>query len=54
MVDEPYQFQSGAHGSQAKPPLRFEAGSPNTLGQAALHASVGLLQDVGMSTWKLI
>ena len=28
--------------------MRFEAGSPNTLGQAALHASIGLLQDFGM------
>lgn len=28
--------------------IRFEAGSPNMLGQAALHASVALLLDVGM------
>jgi len=27
---------------------RFEAGSPNSLGQAALHASVGLLLEQGM------
>ncbi|MCW8925551.1 MAG: aminotransferase class V-fold PLP-dependent enzyme [Xanthomonadales bacterium] len=29
--------------------IRFEAGSPNMLGQAALHASVALLLDVGMN-----
>ena len=28
--------------------VRFEAGSPNTTGQAALHASAGLLLDVGI------
>jgi selenocysteine lyase/cysteine desulfurase len=47
MVDEPYQFNR-AEWQPSKTALRFEAGSPNMLGQAALHASVGLLQDVGM------
>lgn len=47
MVDEPYQFNRDQW-LPSKTATRFEAGSPNTLGQAALHASVGLLQDVGM------
>ena len=47
MVDEPYQFNRDQW-QASKAATRFEAGSPNTLGQAALHASVGLLQDVGM------
>jgi selenocysteine lyase/cysteine desulfurase len=29
---------------------RFEAGSPNSVGQAALHASLGLLLEFGMET----
>jgi len=47
MVDDPYQFNR----EQWKPSetaRRFEAGTPNTLGQAGLHASIGLLLDVGM------
>jgi len=47
MVDEPYQFNR----DQWQPSTtarRFEAGTPNTLGQAALHASVALLQAFGM------
>jgi cysteine desulfurase/selenocysteine lyase len=51
MVDKPYQFNPDRwrdHWQPSKTALRFEAGSPNMLGQAALHASVGLLQDVGM------
>ena len=47
MVDEPYQFNRDQW-QPSKTAIRFEAGSPNTLGQAALFASVGLLQDVGM------
>lgn len=47
MVDEPYQFNRDDW-QPGKTAARFEAGSPNTLGQAALHASVGLLLDVGM------
>ena len=27
---------------------RFEAGSPNSMGQAALHASLGLLNEIGL------
>jgi selenocysteine lyase/cysteine desulfurase len=47
MVDEPYQFDRQQWQPSATA-TRFEAGSPNTLGQVALHASVSLLQQVGM------
>lgn len=47
MVDEPYHFNRD-HWQPSDTARRFEAGSPNTLGQAALHASLGLLMDVGM------
>ncbi len=47
MVDEPYQFNRDQW-QPSRTASRFEAGSPNTLGQAALHASVELLQSVGM------
>lgn len=47
MVDRPYRFDRDDW-QPSKTASRFEAGSPNTLGQAALHASVTLLQDVGM------
>jgi cysteine desulfurase/selenocysteine lyase len=47
MVDESYDF-SRDHWPPSKSAVRFEAGSPNMLGQVAMHASVGLLQDVGM------
>ena len=47
MTDNPYQFNR-----ETWPPsqtaTRFEAGSPNMLGQVAMHASVGLLHQVGM------
>lgn len=47
MLDDPYQFNR-EHWQASKTAMRFEAGSPNTLGQVAMHASVGLLQKVGM------
>jgi selenocysteine lyase/cysteine desulfurase len=47
MVDEPYRFDRDQWRA-SKAATRFEAGSPNTLGQVALHASVGLIQHVGM------
>ena len=47
MVDDPYQF-NGDQWRPSKTALRFEAGSPNTLGQAAMHASIGLIQEFGM------
>lgn len=49
MVDEPYQFNRDQW-QPSNTALRFEAGSPNTLGQVGLHASAGLLHDAGMST----
>jgi selenocysteine lyase/cysteine desulfurase len=47
MVDTPYNFNRNSW-APSKTATRFEAGSPNTLGQAAMHASIGLLQDFGM------
>ncbi len=47
MVDDPYQFNR-TQWQPSKTALRFEAGTPNTLGQAGMHASIGLLQKVGM------
>lgn len=48
MTDDPYQF-----GREDWPPSatasRFEAGTPNMLGQAGFNASVNLLLDHGMS-----
>jgi cysteine desulfurase/selenocysteine lyase len=47
MFDNPWKFhrQEWQPAASAK---RFEAGSPNTLGQTAFHASVGLLLEMGM------
>ena len=47
MVDEPYNFNRD-HWQPSKAAIRFEAGSPNILGQVAMHASIGLLLDIGM------
>ena len=47
MVEDPYQFNRSSW-QPSKTAMRFEAGSPNTLGQTGLHASLGLLQDIGM------
>lgn len=47
MVDDPYRFER-ADWQPSSSAGRYEAGSPNLLGQAALHAAVGLLQSVGM------
>jgi selenocysteine lyase/cysteine desulfurase len=49
MVDDPYCFERDEWRPSGTA-VRFEAGSPNTLGQAAMHASVGLLQEVGMAS----
>ena len=49
MVDEPYQFNR-EQWQPSKTAMRFEAGSPNTLGQVGMHASIGLLQGVGMES----
>jgi selenocysteine lyase/cysteine desulfurase len=48
MVDGAYDFNRDEW-QASRSAVRFEAGSPNMLGQAALHASVALLHDVGMS-----
>ena len=48
MLDDPYQFNR-EQWLPSRTAMRFEAGSPNSLGQVAMHASIGLLQDVGMS-----
>lgn len=47
MVDEPYQFNR-TQWHPSKTALRFEAGSPNTLGQTGMYASIDILQAVGM------
>lgn len=47
MVDEPYQFDR-VQWQPDQSAMRFEAGSPNMLGQVAMHASVTLLRDFGM------
>jgi len=47
MLDDPYQFNR-QQWQPSKTAVRFEAGSPNSLGQAAMFASIGLLQDFGM------
>ncbi len=48
MLDDPFQF-GRKDWQTSTTATRFEAGSPNTLGQVAMHASMGLLLDVGMS-----
>jgi cysteine desulfurase/selenocysteine lyase len=47
MFERPWQFER-EDWTPADSAKRFEAGSPNSLGQAALHASVGLLLGFGM------
>jgi selenocysteine lyase/cysteine desulfurase len=49
MVDNAWNFQRNDW-TPADSARRFEAGSPNTLGQAAMHASVRLLLKQGMKT----
>jgi len=47
MFDDPWNFQRDDW-TPADSARRFEAGSPNSTGQAALHASIGLLLEHGM------
>jgi selenocysteine lyase/cysteine desulfurase len=47
MFEQPWQFQR-EDWTPAAGGRRFEAGSPNSLGQAALHAAAGLLLETGM------
>ena len=48
MVDDFLDFDR-AEWPPSKSALRFEAGSPNMLGQVAMHASLELLLEVGMA-----
>ena len=47
MTDEPYQFNR-EEWQPSRAAVRFEAGSPNTLTQVAMHASIELLLATGM------
>lgn len=47
MFENPWNFDK-SDWTPAKSARRFEAGSPNTLGQVATHASLALLLDRGM------
>lgn len=47
MFEKPWNFER-TEWTPADSAKRFEAGSPNTMGQAALHASAGLLLEHGM------
>ncbi|MEJ2384097.1 MAG: aminotransferase class V-fold PLP-dependent enzyme [Xanthomonadales bacterium] len=47
MVDRSWDFDR-TEWPVSETAVRFEAGSPNTMGQAALHASAGLLLDHGI------
>lgn len=47
MFDNPWQFERDDW-TPSKSARRFEAGTPNTVGQAAFHASTSLLLDFGM------
>jgi selenocysteine lyase/cysteine desulfurase len=46
MADRPWDFNR-SEWTPSETARRFEAGSPNSLGQAALHASVSLLLEFG-------
>lgn len=48
MFEDPWRFQRDDWTAAASG-RRFEAGSPNSVGQAALHAAVGLLLGFGMN-----
>lgn len=48
MVDDPYRFDRDDW-QPSRTASRFEAGTPNMLGQVAMHASVKLLLETGMS-----
>jgi selenocysteine lyase/cysteine desulfurase len=47
MFDDPWNFER-EDWTPATSARRFEAGSPNSAGQAAMHASLGLLRGIGM------
>lgn len=48
MFDQPWQFER-EDWTPARSARKFEAGSPNTMGQAAFNASARLLLDYGMT-----
>lgn len=48
MVDEPYRFNRQDWKASTSA-TRFEAGTPNMLGQTGMHASVALLLETGIS-----
>jgi len=48
MFEHPWKFERDDW-TPALSAKRFEAGSPNSIGQAALHASLNLLLDYGMA-----
>ncbi|MFW2374752.1 MAG: aminotransferase class V-fold PLP-dependent enzyme [Gammaproteobacteria bacterium] len=50
MVEDMSDFNQMDHWQPASSARRFECGSPNMLAVHALHASVGLLLDIGMAT----
>jgi selenocysteine lyase/cysteine desulfurase len=52
MFDQPWQFER-EDWTPSRSARQFEAGSPNTLGQAAFNASAGLLLDHGMENVSL-
>lgn len=49
MVENMYDFDQVDHWQPAATARRFECGSPNMLAAHALHASIGVLLDVGMA-----
>jgi selenocysteine lyase/cysteine desulfurase len=49
MLDHPYRFDAGEE-HIATSARRFETGSPNTMGQLALAASLGVLERAGIET----
>lgn len=55
MLDEPYRFDRPDR-APSRSGRRFEPGSPNTMGQVALNASLGVLEDFGqdrVAKWVL-
>jgi selenocysteine lyase/cysteine desulfurase len=48
MLEDPFNYDREGRQPFAAA-RRFEAGSPNSIGQAALHASLGVLEEVGMA-----
>ncbi len=48
MFDQPWQFER-EDWTPSRSARKFEAGSPNTMGQAAFHASTRLLLEYGMA-----